>query len=137
MAKPQGDETVEKMIGIMVAAQQASKIVCPNARIEREFKLTLDRRQSPRELLEATKCDYIYEWMKTHYSEWKGPQTEEVTVALIDMGEDFTRDDSLAVIPRLGLKQASDNAALWTFSKDHPDFQRATWVIDPGTVWLG
>lgn len=136
LATPEGDETLEQMLGIMVAAQQASKIVCSNARIERKITLTLDRRQSPRELLEATKCDYIYEWMKTHCPEWKGPHTEVVTVALIDMGEDFTRDDSLAVIPRLGLNLAQDNAALWTLSKEHPDLQRNTWVIDPGTVWL-
>lgn len=136
LATPDGDETLEQMLGIMLAAQQASTIPCPNARIECEMKLAVDRRQPPRELLKATKCEYIYDWMKTHCPEWKGPQTEEVTAVLIDMGDHFTHEDMNSVISRLGLKKTVDNAALWTIAKDQPDLQRTTWVVDPGTVWL-
>lgn len=138
LATPDGDKTLSQMLGIIVAAKQASKIVCPNAKIERRITLTIKRPANPVDLLLGTECDYIYPWMKTHHPDWKGPESETITVALIDMGENFNRDDSLAVILRLGCEVCIDNAALWTISgsKENRNLQREIGIMDPETVWL-
>jgi len=107
----------------------------PKPRIERTFKLTLDYSMAPADMLRATKCDYIYQWMLEHCPGLKGTGRVEVTANLIDMGGYWTRNESLAAIDALGLVRTPDNAALWTLSKDHPDLQCEIWVVDPETVW--
>lgn len=146
LTTPDGDETLGQMLDLMAAArhpaqqdQPATPAILerfPNARIEREFELTVDRTGAPADLLLATGCDYIYEWMKSHHPAWKGSGVTTEKAVVIDMGSDYKRDDALAVIDALGLARCPDSATLWTLSKTHPDLQRDIGIMDPETVWL-
>ena len=111
----------------------------PNARIICEIQLRVDRTVKPIDLILATRCGYINEWMKTYTPEWQETGIRDETAVIIDMGANYEHEDSLAVIDALDggkIESCPDRATIWTLSKDQPDLQREIWVMDPGTVSL-
>ncbi|MFA7314876.1 MAG: hypothetical protein WC025_03015 [Candidatus Magasanikbacteria bacterium] len=142
LATPNGERYIDQLVENMAAARNSSFVQSGRktiARIEQSFPLILDYNISPVAMLEATGCNYIYEWMKTHHPAWNCTGTVEVMAHLINMGRDWDRNEALVAIQELDLRPAPDNAALWTLSgsKEHFDIQRKVWIVDPETVWLG
>lgn len=133
---PKHTGQVREFLRGLVATSRRPNILhrFPNARIRRESKLTVDRTGNPSDLLLAER-DKMYEWMKSHHPAWKASGVTTETVVLIDMGDDYRRDDALSVIEAFGLTPCPDNATLWTFSNTHVDLQQENWILDPGTVW--
>ena len=111
----------------------------PHARIMHEVQLRVNRTVKPIDLILATRCGYINEWMKTYTPEWQETGIRDETAVIIDMGANYEHEDSLAVIDALDggkIESCPDRATIWTLSKDQPDLQREIWVMDPGTVSL-
>lgn len=132
-------DQIEPTIQVVEPAQVEPESDTIKPRIEREFSFTIDYSMSPAEMLRDTGCYRFDKWMLEHLpAAWNRTGKVTVTAALIDMGGVYwRRDEALAAIAELGLTPAPDNAALWTLSKEYPDFPDGKmWnVVDPSTIW--